>query len=416
MKQNKYVIPILILVMLLFHLVSCGNERDRVTLDGYNPGTDAQFFQTNNWYPYALIQETENGCFLYHNQFVYVYNREAGTTLPLCNKPNCLHDKETDSEKLKECVAYLEDLRSHDTVTLMLYKDSLYVCYPTTKGLSLEAKNPYTIVRLSCEGSSKEEIFTRDSIDFPILHRGYIYYISSKYKIDDKQKEMTTIASELKCYRIYIEDKKPKEEIFFAPDETMPGYTSMSAFGNYIFLSFDYSSGTVDYRYDIQKNIVEKFQPEKENPSRIIMFQGCLYMSFYDDNDPINSGKTLYRTNWKGNEAVPALTESYEEFQIQTDDQFLYVDNSTHKLLDDPNAELKVKVYDKDFNLIDEYTVPDSEIYSLGAPIGGTKYQYMIFDDEDAGEWGLYIWDKSEIGTLHGKPYTQQKVVYQDRR
>ena len=53
---------------------------------------------------------------------------------------------------------------------------------------------------------------------------------------------------------------------------------------------------------------------------------------------------------------------------------------------------------------------------TIGPPVGGEKYQYLVFDDEENCEWGLYIWDKSEIGTLHGKPYTQKKVVYENNR
>ncbi len=74
--------------------------------------------------------------------------------------------------------------------------------------------------------------------------------------------------------------------------------------------------------------------------------------------------------------------------------------------------------------LIDEFTLPDTmknTKYPQEPPIGGEKYQYLVFEevekDEETGEvknleWGLYIWDKSSIGTLHGKPYEQTKIVY----
>ena len=36
----------------------------------------------------------------------------------------------------------------------------------------------------------------------------------------------------------------------------------------------------------------------------------------------------------------------------------------------------------------------------------------MSYEDLEKGEWGLYIWDKSSIGSLNGKAYKQEKVVY----
>ena len=67
MSRNKgmwFILFVLTAVMLL----SCNNADDSVTINGYNPGTDAQYFQTNNLYMYTVIQETENGCYLYHDQ------------------------------------------------------------------------------------------------------------------------------------------------------------------------------------------------------------------------------------------------------------------------------------------------------------------------------------------------------------
>ena len=79
----------------------------------------------------------------------------------------------------------------------------------------------------------------------------------------------------------------------------------------------------------------------------------------------------------------------------------------------DPDIEDHFLVYDGQMELVDEFSVPDTNTYTMDPPIGGEKYQYLVFDDEETGEWGLYIWDKSEIETLHGKAYTQQKIVYE---
>ena len=125
--------------------------------------------------------------------------------------------------------------------------------------------------------------------------------------------------------------------------------------------------------------------------------------------------KMLYRTDWNGKGAVPVISGLYEEFSIQTDGRYLYIDDSAYKMLEDPESDIHVQVYDENMEPVDEYIIPETKSYPMGGPVGGEKYQYLLFDDGETGEWGLYIWDKSEIGTLHGKPYTQQKVVYESR-
>ena len=64
----------------------------------------------------------------------------------------------------------------------------------------------------------------------------------------------------------------------------------------------------------------------------------------------------------------------------------------------------------KTFQLIDECVFPETSYYYNDPPIGG-EYQYLLFE-EDTGEWGLYIWDKNEIGSLHGSACIQEKVSY----
>lgn len=51
---------------------------------------------------------------------------------------------------------------------------------------------------------------------------------------------------------------------------------------------------------------------------------------------------------------------------------------------------------------------------------GDEDYRYQIYEiwnkaengSSEVTEWGLYTWDKKEIGTLKGKPFTEKKLTY----
>ena len=125
---------------------------------------------------------------------------------------------------------------------------------------------------------------------------------------------------------------------------------------------------------------------------------------------------SVYETDHLGRNPVPKITDTVIGSYLVSDEKYLYINNGYEHLLN-PEKPCIFQVYDHQLQYIDSFIVPDvvGQNYQLDPPIGGEKYQYLLFEEEDIGEWGLYIWDKSEIGTLHGKAYTQKKVVYGDK-
>ena len=176
---------ILFLLFSLIFLAACGKIPDSTKLDPerYHSGTDMQYFQITYSNKISRIQDHENGCYFYHDGFLYSLDVNEKTIQPVCSKANCLHDRESDPERRKACHAFVSD-QDPDVVSVMLYQDQLFVCidrlfsrktFGTVDKLSFGHSS---IIRIASDGSSRELFYENEDIqiDITMLHRGYIYF------------------------------------------------------------------------------------------------------------------------------------------------------------------------------------------------------------------------------------------------
>ena len=397
MKKNF----ILLMVILLLSC-SCGSSSQSLDPQGYHAGTDMQFFELSNRYMRAKIQETDTGCFFFHDGFIYRFDREKGTILPLCSKANCLHDAETDKEKRKECHACVDSLLDPDTLTLMLYENNLYAGYVTET-------LPVRFVKIACDGSSKDVIYEESGIEVPILHRGYIYYLSHKYKVEDGA---IAAANGYGLFRINVEEKNPKPEQLYVPPTGISSFTAIKAYGKYVYFG--------NYAYDKEKATgvlglynIETGKTEKSNAQGMYTF---LTGKLYTKGGVLEKLSDRYYevplscSTLEGNETKEVLNIPQGVF-LTSDTHYLYINSGSLNAVN-PEEKKFFKVYDSSMNLVDEFIVPEEFGDQRDFPVGGERYLYMRYEDEDTGEWGIMYWDKSSIGTLHGKAPEIVKVVY----
>ncbi len=101
--------------------------------------------------------------------------------VPVCNRADCLHEKETDPKEVYECNAYF-GYDSWITPMLQYYDGSIY----TIEGLDrVTGEFSDTLVRVSLDGSTRSQIKDLSDSSTYMLHRGYLY--------DCKQGEKATI-------------------------------------------------------------------------------------------------------------------------------------------------------------------------------------------------------------------------------
>ena len=414
----KYTVACLFLLLSCLLLGSCGRDSAGTLDDSYHAGTDFQFFQLNNSSPGVFkIQETEDGCIFIHNDFVYTYDQQSGVVVPLCSNINCLHDQEEDPEKRETCNACLDHMAGQESTSLMLYKDHVYVAYGRN---DITADMPYISVlyRISLDGSSKDEIFRNSMIDSPVIHRGHMYYFTQAYKAEAENGTDSQISSVLEIHCLDLEGSKIKDETLLASEEYI-GYQPIRAYGNHIYFNLVLNNSTEkSFVYDL---IEEKFEEVTMRNSFTFCYDQ-LYTAVFDYSKEGSDEGTICISDYLNKNPREVLDHVPRGSYVVSDLKYLYVNNS-YLHVKDPGTEIRFQVYDKTMTLIDEFTLPESlnlTSYVLEPPVGGEKYQYLLYDiyklDEETGEekvceWGLYVWDKSSIGTLKGKPYAQTKII-----
>lgn len=85
---------ILCLTAILF-FSSCQKQEDTLPKEEYVQGMDYQYMYDNR--PMA---EAPEGYYLRVSDFLYYIGKDTMEPVPLCSKPNCLHQQEQDPEKV----------------------------------------------------------------------------------------------------------------------------------------------------------------------------------------------------------------------------------------------------------------------------------------------------------------------------
>ena len=401
-----------IAVALIVLFTSCSFFTGQKYTDEYQYGTDHQFFMTSNAVMKPKIQETENGCVFVHDGFIYGYDEKTGEILPLCAKSNCLHEKETDPEKRKECNACLEDAGGMDT-SLMLYGGSVYVVYGKAGGVfkTDEYEGSINLVRISLDGAAKDLLLTTESMEYPIIHRGYLYYFRSEYTAKQE-----TILSHVSFCRRKVDNGLGKEELILDPNHAH-GLSKIQAYGKKLYLTMMRTVSNQTEVFCVAYDTESGEAKELASDGRVYYaFGGSLYRIPYDPDKPADTVSELRRYDETDGKETVVLENIPQGSVLGYDGKYFYLDQ-TFVDYEKNKAEAAsgqisggtgsdshaVQVYDRSFRPVDEIRMPSVNETGGCTPVGGEKQQYRLYEDENTGDWGLIVVDKSEIGTLNGR-------------
>lgn len=213
-------------------LVSCSGKTDRIypTDNAYHFKTDSQY----TWFVQGQSRnfaEAEDGYYfsLMVNGYSYLFFTEKETmqTVPVCNKPNCLHYEEMDEERIELCDARFSGLSLENGV--VFYSNGrLYIITDNNKG-----SDRFGLTEVSKDGSSRKELFTFPDPSVPCnvaIHRGKLYAAISKF--DENQNSTFGIWA----YSLDRPNKEP-ELIYQNTSENIDYITDVKLFGNYLYFS-----------------------------------------------------------------------------------------------------------------------------------------------------------------------------------
>lgn len=265
--MKRFLSAIIIAVFFAGTLSACGENNLKIdNSDTYVFNQDSQ----ENFIRYGSQLYFANGekaiYFLNnYNGFLYVIDKATHKCQSLCNRSDCMHDKEMSFEKKQECTAFLNtSFRS-----LVYYNNSIYFQTVENKtdkdGVSYELNE---ICKISSDGTNREVVYsTRDCTIWSFkIHRGYIYYEGSK-----KDTEGAADGSNMALYKVSADGKGDTTELL--PYYKYGIQKGMSVcdtrfYGNHLFLWITKFDGANEnsylINYDLQtdkwENLSEKLK------------------------------------------------------------------------------------------------------------------------------------------------------------
>lgn len=384
-------IAILLLLVILASSVGCTKDSKPAATNTGTGNKDYQYSFCNIPTGDIPVQKGDGGYYFNWNSYLYFIDENTLKIAPLCNKANCLHDKERDDySDVDECNAYLLD--SLGNTDYFYIDDKLYTLKDESyfEGKKLIVIN--SIYESNPDRTESKKIFTiRDEIVYWIMHRGMIYYITDpesdvkKYSLSDKKTEVCFDLADTKLYNAEINR-------FYAYNDNLyyfvSGYKDEQEFKSMISGS---DNSPFEYIYVCAPDGKQKYRVESELSRDGIVFQGFSDGKIlYTDADYDKGIKYLYSMDQNGKSTkldfkFKNIFDSYCE-----DDEFSYV--RIGKTIDDIEKNI-YEVYDKKGKFITSIDFPDG--YPNLFMLGDNKYLFYLEDTEKAVN--LYCLDKEKL-------------------
>ena len=399
MKKASKVINSIILIICLCCTAlfsGCANESNKSDESGGSVGqvnADAE----DQDYQYEFEQtfspkfyKTSDGYYFSSGSFIYYMDAKTMKYTPVCNKPDCLHDRQEDKDKKRECNAYVSGGEETYFQGIGCYNGYIYFEEVANTG-GIEDWH-YMISRLSCDGSKKDIVVNdEDVINIPysfMVHRGYLYYSLNKYIITDQKDNNgnTIIDNDVGIYRINLNDNNLKPELFISKKEmsqhlgenSMPRPVAVRACGEYVIVdisgetSYNTPNGENYASFDEDITISKNINGGKTvNISEVCANKLNQKPSFYfftDKDKLLFFGKdkaNLYSVSPDGKEIKKVFEkekekkDTYDGFAI--DDKYYYIySHRTEKDehgIDVNTGPNTLKIYTKDFKLLNTLTM-----------------------------------------------------------
>lgn len=420
--MKKSILYSLTLFSLILILGGCSAKETDLP-NTYVEGSDYQYMQNSGFQFFQNWNKGEKGYYFLYDHFIYFLDEETETIVPLCNRPDCLHDKETSKDKKEQCNAYADNyMEGHSGIAY---------CNGSVYYLANGTLDTNTVLyRLAEDGSEKEQIFQWEEEDKNIMqwivHRDIFYYVSQRYITEDG-----TIRVEYKMNSLPLTGSGTAQsrDFFTAdPDIEVLSCGNIRAYGNYLYFTItgmwiDEETGEGDpdayyidtFVYDISNDETRVLRAEDfpETPSvpGVTFWQDRLLFSLTgaDSSPQYSEPVAWYTAALDGSDLKLFRDDVPYEYNFSSDGKYLYMNNSfavDNGLSDEEEIYL---VYDSNGEQIDSFRLPFDSYLAI-APGDPDRYYSVYYTDDS--QWGVMYWDKSGIGSYHGNEFQVTDIPY----
>lgn len=380
---KKGIIILCIILSVNYCFYGCNRKIDINYSDTYVFNQDSQ----ENFIRYGsqlYFAEGEKGIYYLHtdNGFLYVIDKVTHKCQPLCNRNDCMHDKETSFENKQACTAFLNTFFK----SLVYYDNDIYFQTVEDKvdkdGVSYELNE---ICKMSTDGTNREVVYsTRDCIIWNFkIHRGYIYYEGSK-----KDFRGAADGSNMALYKVSADGKGDTIELLpYYKYDIQKGVSICDTrfYGNHLFLWITKLDGAKENSYLINYDLRTG---KWENLSEKLKVNIDSMFTIFNDKLIFSNGSNVYECDFGGENQKEVLNcsdllDGFKYYTPFTNDG----ENLIISAANDENEADKLIFCDKIYkaNLID---MP----FEFNAEIGCDS---DCFVDYNENEKALYYIDKS---------------------
>lgn len=413
MKQKKFLSISIVLFCICF-LCSC-SQKEKFLEDTYIEGQDYQYMYEDREVHASTQAKGENGYYLFLRNFLYFFDNETQKIVPLCNRPDCLHDKEENEEQKERCHAYFYN--PMDDLQIQYYDGNLYSINSHTDNLE-----ECVLYKIPLDGSERTIIktFDRTKITYWITHRGYLYYMTGHYSFTDE--EGGTVSGDEGFFRLSLKNPSAAIEQIYETPKGLYGSEihTPKAYGNHIYftlLSYTASSKIITPKNEWQYtyNRMFNYNIRTKELTEITINDDCYvgHIEFYKDKLLFRGaypyereqkmhygrGRQWYTADLDGSNRKKFFYTDYKWDALYCDGKYIYEDNYSRLTALQSKEEQRYRVYDLNMNLIDTIKLPFDGPTDL--VIGDEHYLWFLQGDAEAV--GVSYFDKSKIGTVNGK-------------
>ena len=394
----------LVLSLLLALLTSCqspGPEQDLG--DKFILGEDNQYYYRMSRILASPMVESEESIYIVKDGYIYSKNKKTGEIVPLCNKPDCMHDdSEFNDNGSSNCNAYVGVAWALD-----YYHNKLYFMTAFSELYEMD-KSGTTRTKLM---QLKEDPFAA------MLHRGYLYlsFTSSDGLPDEyTEEEKKELSYRVDRYRIDQWDGKP--ETIYEKKGAYGQINVMFAYGNQIYMPLAAAPGEYGtIVYDILEKTAS-FHPEIRGYAAPV--DGKL-LHYVPSDVPETGGLTREERNAIEEKQMAVLSDLQGNLIQETEIPMTYsslFSNSTLIAADNESSagyggdptevpgERKIRFYDTDAKLIREIKLEQENLRS----VIGMNEDFLIYSVKNKQNQ-LDLWSidlhKLDDPNLKGEPF-----------
>lgn len=392
--KNIYIIAILMIFLIMSY--GCGNSQ--YTENTYIEGQDFQYMYFRQGTT-PIMAETEKGYYFFSGYYLYYADKQAMKPVILCNKPNCLHDEETDPKKVYSCNAFFSN---GATPFIACYGGSIYLLSSVLGKGGQETE----LLRVSYDGTKRKSILKFDvKPTFLAIHRGKLYYEETAY--DKNQKSIYSI----KVFDINKLNAKP-EDIYTGSLEG--GHIQdLMCYGNSLyFLEFAHnkkSFTSIQMRYDILTGKTGRLFTDVDSDDLVLascpsIYNGKIYYSVSKYNaDGTVQTKNSFVCDLDGNNKKETFNIDKDSVFL-ADRQYLYSNDIIWSADAKPKEQQKLRVLDGNGQVID--SIHTGSINDNSSVLcGGDQHLFIISGTEN--KFQIFYADKKQVGSgkIELKPF-----------